>query len=342
MRGDLVKLHSGADPPLNRMLRSAPIHASLAGLLPERKPRLLLVDDEPINIQVMHRVFAQDCQVFMATSGSQALEITEKQMPDLILLDIEMPGMDGFEVCRRLQASEWGRGVPIIFVTGHSDPAQETQGLELGAMDFISKPINPSVLRARARTQLLLKSQSDVLRDMVFRDGLTGVSNRRYFDQQLELEWARATRHASPLSLLILDVDSFKRYNDHYGHQAGDQVLREIGTVLKSGLKRSTDIVARYGGEEFVCLLPDTPHEQARQLAEDIEQRVRLRALPHEASDVCPVITVSVGVATGEGRQGQAQDLLSLADQQLYQAKRNGRARVCSAMLQSAPQAPRS
>ena len=318
------------------MLSQSPIYSSLAGLAPERKPRLLLVDDEPVNIQLMHRVFAEDCQVFMATSGAQALEITERQTPDLILLDIEMPDMDGFEVCRRLKAEESSRNIPVIFVTSHSDPAQETQGLEVGAVDFISKPINPSVLRARARTQLLLKFQSDVLRDMVFLDGLTGVYNRRYFDQQLELEWARATRHASPLSLLILDVDSFKRYNDHYGHQAGDQCLREIGTLLKTSLKRTTDIVARYGGEEFVCLLPETPHEQALHLASNIEQRVRLHAMPHEASDVSPVVTVSIGVATSAAPQGQARDLLVLADQQLYRAKGEGRARACGAVMAAA------
>jgi PleD family two-component response regulator len=241
--------------------------ADLHGLVPERKPRLLLVDDQAINIQVMHRVFAQDCQVFMATSGTQAIRICEEQSPDLVLLDIEMPGMDGFEVCRRLKAHELTRHIPVIFVTAHADPAQETQGLELGAVDFIAKPINPPVLRARARTQLLLKFQSDVLRDLVYIDGLTTLFNRRYFDQQFDMEWSRSTRQDTELSLILLDVDFFKRYNDHYGHQLGDECLREIGRVLKGSLRRATDVVARYGGEEFVCLLPDTPHDQAMKLA---------------------------------------------------------------------------
>ncbi|MDP3702348.1 MAG: diguanylate cyclase [Hylemonella sp.] len=307
--------------------------AKLPGLAPERKPRLLLVDDQAINIQVMHRAFAQDCQVFMATSGPQALQICQDQAPDLVLLDIEMPEMDGFEVCRRLKASDLTRHIPVIFVTAHTDPAQETRGLELGAVDFISKPVNPSVLRARVRTHLMLKFQSDVLRDLVFLDGLTTLHNRRYFDQQLELEWARSVRQDTALSLILVDVDYFKRYNDHYGHQAGDDCLREIAALLKTSFKRGTDIVARYGGEEFVCLLPDTGHEDAMRLAEEIAKRVRERALPHAKSDVAAAVTVSLGVASGNGLQGAAKDLLALADQQLYLAKSSGRARACGAVL---------
>jgi diguanylate cyclase (GGDEF)-like protein len=309
------------------------LFATLPGLAPDRQPRLLLVDDQALNIQVMHSVFAKECQVFMATSGARALEVCKDRMPDVILLDIEMPEMDGFEVCRRLQSDEVTRHIPVIFVTAHSDPALETRGLEAGAVDFISKPINPSVLRARVRTHLLLKFQSDLLREMVFLDGLTAVHNRRYFDQQLELEWARSIRNDSVLSLLILDVDHFKRYNDRYGHQAGDECLRKIAGMLKSCLKRTTDMVARYGGEEFVCLLPDTPHEQAMRLATEIEQFIRKQALPHEDSDTKEVVTVSMGVASGTGLQGEARDLLALADQQLYRAKHEGRARACGAAM---------
>lgn len=315
------------------MLDDYPLFAALPGLAPDRKPRLLLVDDQPINIQVMHRIFAHDCQVFMATSGSQALQLCHEQTPDLVLLDIEMPEMDGFEVCRRLKSNEGTSNIPVIFVTAHTDPAQETRGLEAGAVDFISKPINPSVLRARVRTHLLLKFQSDALRGLAFLDGLTTLYNRRYFDRQLDLEWARSARHGNAVSLILADVDFFKRYNDHYGHQSGDDCLREIAALLKASLKRNTDTVARYGGEEFVCLLPDISHEEAIRLAEEIAQRVRDRALPHEASEVATSVTLSLGVASGTGRQGSAQELLALADQQLYRAKSHGRARVCGAQL---------
>ncbi len=312
------------------------LFTALPGLGPDRKPRLLLVDDQPINIQTMHRAFAQNCQVFMATSGAQALQLCQDQAPDLVLLDVEMPEMDGFEVCRRLKASELTRNIPVIFVTAHTDPAQETQGLEVGAVDFISKPVNPSVLRARTRTHLMLKFQSDMLRELVYLDGLTTLHNRRYFDQQLDLEWARSVRHETALSLILVDVDYFKRYNDHYGHQAGDDCLREIAILLKTSFKRATDIVARYGGEEFVCLLPDTGHAEAMRLAEEIARRLRERALPHAASDVAAVVTVSLGVASGTGVQGNAQELLALADQQLYLAKSSGRARACGATLKRA------
>lgn len=317
------------------MLQESSLFSDLYDLAPGRKPRLLVVDDQPVYIQVIHHAFAQECQVFMATSGAQAIKICTEQLPDLVLLDIEMPEMDGFEVCGRLKASELTRHIPVIFVTGHTDPAQETQGLELGAVDFISKPVNPSVLRARVRTHLLLKFQSDVLRDLAFIDGLTSLYNRRFFDRQLDLEWARYTRNGTAISLVILDVDHFKRYNDTYGHQAGDDCLRAVARQIKTCLKRSTDILARYGGEEFVCLLPETDHEHAMLLAGEIVQSVRLLAIPHGSSDAAKIVTVSAGVATGARPYGKVSDLLEFADRQLYQAKHDGRDRVCGGVLSS-------
>lgn len=298
------------------------------------KPKLLVVDDQPINIQVMHQVFAGDYQVFMATNGAQALALCQTNPPDLVLLDVVMPLMDGFEVCSQLKANEATRNIPVIFVTAHTDAAQETHGLNLGAVDFIAKPVNPAVVRARVKTQLTLKFQSDLLRRLVFLDGLTGVFNRRYFDQQLDVEWARASRSHAPLSVIMIDVDHFKRYNDHYGHQAGDDCLREIALALKSGLKRPGDLVARYGGEEFACILPDTAYDDAMVLARELEHKVRDQRMPHAASSVDEVVTVSVGLATRTvDSRGDAQALLGLADAQLYDAKQSGRGRVCGAVL---------
>lgn len=298
------------------------------------KPKLLVVDDQAINIQVMHQVFGGDYQVFMATSGAQALALCQTNPPDLILLDVVMPGMDGFEVCTQLKANETTSNIPVIFVTAHTDAAQETHGLSLGAVDFIAKPINPAVVRARVKTQLTLKFQSDLLRKLVFLDGLTGVFNRRYFDQQLTLEWARATRSNAPLSVIMLDVDHFKPYNDRYGHQAGDDCLREIANALKSGLKRPADLVARYGGEEFACILPDTPFDDAFALAVELEQRIRRRKITHAASSHDGVVTASLGLATRTlDSGGDAQTLVRLADQQLYNAKQSGRGRACGAIL---------
>lgn len=302
------------------------------------KPKLLVVDDQPINIQVMYRCFAGDYQVFMATSGEQALSICKSNPPDLLLLDVVMPGLDGFEVCKQLKADETTNHIPVIFVTAHTDPAQETHGLNLGAVDFIAKPVNPDVVRARVKTHLTLKFQSDLLRKLVFLDGLTGVFNRRYFDQQVSTEWSRATRNQLPLSVILLDVDYFKRYNDHYGHQAGDDALRTVAHALKTCLRRPADLVARYGGEEFGCILPETTYDDALLIAHALERKVRELALPHADSSVDKVITISVGLATRQGQgqgdaPGDVADLIGLADSLLYQAKHTGRGKVCSGVL---------
>ncbi|APW44437.1 diguanylate cyclase [Rhodoferax saidenbachensis] len=300
------------------------------------KPKLLVVDDQPINVQVMYQAFAGDYQVFMATSGEQALAICESNPPDLVLLDVVMPGMDGFAVCEKLKSTDATRHIPVIFVTAHNDPAQETHGLSLGAVDFIAKPVNPAVVRARVKTHLTLKFQSDLLRRLVFLDGLTGVFNRRYFDQQFPIEWARSMRNGSPLSLLLVDVDFFKRYNDRYGHQAGDDALRLVGATLKSGLRRPADMVARYGGEEFACILPDTAFEDALLIAQDLEHQVRQKKIPHDQSSVGPVMTISLGLATRiADAPGDGPALIGLADALLYRAKNTGRGRAVGAVLGS-------
>lgn len=298
------------------------------------RARLLVVDDQPINIQVMNQIFADQYQVFMATGGQQALDFCHRSPPDLVLLDIVMPGMDGYEVCAALKAAPDTRDIPVIFVTAHTDASQETRGLEAGAVDFISKPVNPAVVRARVKTQLTLKRQSDLMRRLVFLDGLTGVFNRRYFDQQLMTEMARAVRAQKPLSVIMLDVDFFKRFNDHYGHQVGDDCLRQVAQTLKESLRRPADLVARYGGEEFVCVLPETDFDQAMSLARELELSVRKKAIRHADSAVANVVTVSLGVAGfTAGAAGDAATLLALADAQLYRAKASGRGCVCGQQL---------
>ena len=312
---------------------------TLAKLLeaPKARSRLLVVDDQPINIQVMHQIFASQYQVFMATNGQQALDFCHRTPPDLVLLDVVMPGMDGFEVCQALKADPATHDIPVIFVTAHTDAAQETRGLDAGAVDFISKPVNPAVVRARVKTQLTLKAQSDLMRKLVFLDGLTGVFNRRYLDQQLTVEVARSIRAKSPLSLIMLDVDYFKRYNDCYGHQAGDDCLRDIAAALKGSLRRPADLVARYGGEEFVCVLPDTAFSDAMLMARELEQNVRQLAIPHRDSQAASVVTISLGVSTQSlDLPVDAPALLAQADAQLYYAKNAGRARVCGAPPASA------
>lgn len=303
-----------------------------------RRGKLLVVDDQPIHLQVLHRALSAEHQMFVATSGAQALKVAQEQRPDLVLLDVVMPDMDGFEVLRRLRSHPELTDIPVIFITAHGGEEIETQCLQAGAVDFITKPINPNVVRARVRTHLTLKFQSDLLRNLAFMDGLTGVSNRRQFDERLAQEWARAQRNQSALTLVLMDVDAFKAYNDHYGHQAGDDCLRQVAAVLKTGLRRPADFLARYGGEEFVCLLPDFGLEEGVAMAQRLLDSVRCAQIPHQYSPAAPVVTLSLGVASREGALPatvQAQDLLALADAQLYQAKRSGRARVCAARLGS-------
>ena len=295
---------------------------------PPPRPKLLVVDDQPINIQALYQVFSADHQVYMATSGEAALAACRDKQPDLVLLDVEMPDMDGYAVCTRLKADDATSHIPVIFVTAHNDAAAETRGLEVGAMDFISKPFNPQVVRARVKTHVTLKRQSDLLQKMVFVDGMTGVYNRRYFDKHLEAEYRRSQRNDTPLSLLLIDVDDFKRYNDRYGHQAGDDCLRRVADLLKCCLRRPADFVARYGGEEFACLLPEIPYANALQFAQYLEQQVRSLKIEHLDSRAGPGVTVSVGVAGSSRAVADATALVALADTALYRAKSEGRGRA--------------
>lgn len=298
------------------------------GILPP-SPRLLIVDDQPINIQALYQAFQADHEVFMATSGEQALDFCRRDPPDLILLDVMMPGMDGLEVCRRLKADAATADIPVIFVTAQEDPADETRALEAGGVDFIIKPVNRAVVRARVRTHLTLKAQADLLRSLAFIDGLTGVANRRRFDERLFVEWRHCRRGAIPLTLIMIDIDHFKRYNDRYGHQAGDACLQQVAAVIKGNLGRSHDLVARYGGEEFVCLLPDCNPAGAARKAEVLRQAVLALGIPHETSSVAATVTVSLGTATcTPDANASADQLLAAADAALYTAKTGGRNRV--------------
>ncbi len=312
-----------------------PLPPGIAAGEAPRRPRLLVVDDQPVNVQALYQVFAADHQVLMATSGLQALAVCRDKLPDLVLLDVVMPGMDGYETCRQLKADPQTRDIPVIFVTSHNDVASEVQGLAAGAVDFISKPINPGIVRARVKTHVTLKLQSDYLRQLAFVDGLTGVANRRYFDERLISETRRAARSGSAQSLVLLDVDYFKNFNDHYGHQAGDDCLRRIALALRDGLQRPGDFVARYGGEEFVVLLPETDLAGALQLCERLHQCITGLAVAHVTSQLPDkVVSLSMGAATAlGGGPGDGSGLLALADGQLYAAKKAGRARTLGALL---------
>jgi diguanylate cyclase (GGDEF)-like protein len=278
----------------------------------------------------LNQVFQADCEVFVATSGEDALAFCQQQLPDLILLDVVMPGLDGYEVCRRLKRDPRTREVPVVFVTSQSDAAEEEDGLAAGAVDFIAKSASANVMRARINTLMTLKRQTDLLRSMARIDVLTGLSNRRHFDEKLEAEWRRCGRSGTPLALILIDVDHFKLFNDCYGHQAGDACLQQVAACLKGEFTRSHDMVARYGGEEFVCVLPETPLAGAEAKAHTLEEAIRGLRIAHEKTGVPGgIVTISLGVAAGVPAIGDdCASLILSADRSLYLAKSAGRGQV--------------
>lgn len=298
----------------------------------EKKPLVLIVDDTPTNIQVLAELLRMEYRVRVAGSGKVAFELIDKLgPPDIILLDVMMPEMDGYEVCRRLKQAPETKNVPVIFVTAKSDAVDEEYGLNLGAVDYIAKPFHLPIVAARVRNHINLKIKTDLLESQAMLDGLTNIPNRRRFDETLESEWKRAQRTGTPLSLIMADIDFFKRYNDNYGHGVGDDCLKKVAKSLANSIDRPSDMVARYGGEEFVVILPGTDAAGAHAIAERFRSHVEKLHIPHEYSDASKYVTVSVGLAcvTPNAEMSQT-DLLKLADEMLYQAKESGRNRVNS------------
>ncbi|TAN67659.1 MAG: diguanylate cyclase [Methylobacter sp.] len=298
----------------------------------QQRPMILIVDDVPINVQILAEALSSVYRIKVASNGVDALKIAQGQQPDLILLDVMMPEMDGFEVCRRLKADTLTHKIPVIFVTAKNAESDEELGLNLGAVDYITKPFVIPVAKARIRNHIRLKQQADLLESLSLIDALTDIPNRRRFDEALASEWKRAVRDVTPISLLMIDIDHFKQYNDYYGHGAGDVCLQMVAAELAKGVVRPGDLVARYGGEEFVVILPETNQESALQIAERLRERIEKKALPHVYPGVDSVVTISVGVATQDKipEYFLPKILNDAADNALYMAKERGRNRVCS------------
>lgn len=292
---------------------------------------VLVIDDSALNRQMLTDLLRSDYAVISARSGEQGLELARQHQPDLILLDVVMPGLDGHEVLRLLKADGRTSLIGVIFITGLDSAAEEERGLRAGASDYVVKPFHAAVVRARVALHLQLARQRRLLEQLARIDGLTEIPNRRHFDDMLAQETARATRGGVGLALVLLDVDCFKQYNDHYGHAKGDRALQSIARVLHTGMRRPADLAARYGGEEFVLLMPETDLAGAVLRAERLRAEIEQLALPHAWSDAAPCVTVSMGVthaARAEELSGAA--LLLQADHRLYAAKRAGRNRVVS------------
>jgi diguanylate cyclase (GGDEF)-like protein len=298
------------------------------------RPKILVVDNVPDNIEVLDKILGHDYKIFSSQDGFDAISMAEAKHPDLIILNIIMSGMDGFETCRKLKENPATKSIPIIFITDFNLEEDEAKALELGAVDYITRPMRPSVVRARVKNHLELKKYRDYLQEISMKDGLTGIANRRRLDEYLQQEWRRSQRQKKPISLLMLDIDHFKFYNDHYGHSAGDDCLKKIAGTIEDALARPADLAARYGGEEFACVLPETDNEGAGLIAQRIHQNLAALAIPHEHSPISRVVTISIGIATTVPEHSSALDqFIKKADEMLYEAKNSGRNQTRSQII---------
>jgi len=322
-----------------------------------QKETILVIDDTQINLTLLTKMLSnQGYKIRVAPSGMLALKSVQLNPPDLILLDISMPEMDGFSVCENLKANKITRDIPVIFLTASDEVLDKVKAFNLGGVDYITKPFNSVEVLARIENQLRLrqlqleliekhvrleqeiKQRQQVeyelkkanleLEKQVNLDGLTQVFNRRQFNQSITQEWRRALREKQPLSLILCDVDFFKLYNDTYGHLMGDDCLRAVAKAISDCVKRAGDLVARYGGEEFAVILPNTNGEGAVHIAETIREQIHKFQIPHVKSPISETVTLSLGVACVVPTQELSPEtLIKTADQALYQAKKQGRDR---------------
>ena len=292
------------------------------------KCSLLIVDDEKSNIIVLSQMLSPDYTVYAARNGPDAIEVANEYQPDVILLDIIMPDMDGYEVISALKASDKTQNIPIIFVTGLSDAKDEEKGLRLGAADYIYKPFNEAIVKLRVQNQIDMLNYINTIKRYGLTDQLTDIPNRRSFDERLRVEWNRSVRDKTYLSILIIDIDNFKLYNDTYGHQQGDIALRTAGKAFVRELRRLVDFAARIGGEEFAVLI-NTNSNGAMEVAERVRKSIENTVIP--LIDGTPTrITVSIGVNTLiPSPENDCDDFVRYADDALYNAKNEGRNKVC-------------
>jgi len=296
------------------------------------KQKILIADDERFNLNILVDILKQDYKVIVAKDGQQALERAMSNLPDLILLDIMMPGIDGYEACKGLKNNEQTKDIPVIFITAMKEEGNEIKGFDLGAVDYITKPFQAAVVVARVKTQLKMKWQADMLRQMANIDVLTEIPNRQKFNEIFDKEWRRGVRNKTPLSVAFMDIDCFKQYNDAYGHGRGDTCLKEVAQTLVNSTRRPTDFVARYGGEEFIAVFPDTDTSGAMTIAETMRSNVEMLKIPHAESAPLDYVTISIGVSSvfpsGGFSDAALVSVVAAADEMLYKAKAAGRNQV--------------
>ena len=295
----------------------------------ESLPTILIIDDSPHVIRLLSALVEGKALVHFAKNGAEGIKMAKKLSPALILLDIDMPGLNGLDVCRELKNDPDTRDSAILVVTGHNNDTMEIAALEAGAVDFIGKPVNGPIVQARVQTHLTLQTQAAKLRQLADHDGLTGLFNRRYFDEALEAECRRHRRQNQTLGLAFIDIDHFKRYNDHYGHLLGDDALRLVAAALNAAARRPGEVAVRYGGEEFAVILPSVSRDDLLAFGVRLCEQVRQLAIPHAGSNAADVITISVGLTCQiPSAQDAPSQLMKAADTALYSAKAAGRDRA--------------
>lgn len=292
-----------------------------------KKPTILVVDDMTTTLLLLHDLLKDTYEVKIAKSGTKALEILESPNDiDLILLDIEMPDINGYDVCKRIKNNETIKNIPIIFITGRTSQEDEEYGLNLGAIDYITKPFNKAIVKLRIKNYLDLKIKNDMLEKLSMYDGLTNIKNRRYFDETFKKTFSEIKRDKKSLAVLMIDIDFFKPYNDNYGHGQGDETLRKVAKALEKTIKRASDFVARYGGEEFVILLKDINKDGVEAVANNLLNAVRELKITHEFSKIENYVTVSIGASFYNSNSDVTNlELLLKADEALYNVKNSGR-----------------
>ncbi len=292
-----------------------------------KKPTILVVDDMTTTLLLLHDLLKDTYEVKIAKSGTKALEILESPNDiDLILLDIEMPDMNGYDVCKRIKNNETIKNIPIIFITGRTSQEDEEYGLNLGAIDYITKPFNKAIVKLRIKNYLEMKIKNDMLEKLSMYDGLTNIRNRRFFDETFEKTFSEIKRDKKSLAVLMIDIDFFKPYNDNYGHGQGDETLRKVAKALEKTIKRASDFVARYGGEEFVILLKDINKDGVEAVANNLLNAIRELKITHEFSKIENYVTVSIGVSYYNSSSDITKlELLLKADETLYNVKNSGR-----------------
>ena len=292
-----------------------------------KKPTILVVDDMTTTLLLLHDLLKDTYEVKIAKSGTKALEILESPNDiDLILLDIEMPDINGYDVCKRIKNNETIKNIPIIFITGRTSQEDEEYGLNLGAIDYITKPFNKTITKLRLKNYLEMKIKNDMLEKLSMYDGLTNIRNRRFFDETFEKTFSEIKRDKKSLAVLMIDIDFFKPYNDNYGHGQGDETLRKVAKALEKTIKRASDFVARYGGEEFVILLKDINKDGVEAVANNLLNAIRELKITHEFSKIENYVTVSIGVSYYNSSSDITKlELLLKADETLYNVKNSGR-----------------